>query len=123
MPLDTFEGMGHTVGLAITDSDGAAVDPTDSSIRNILMYIISKNTGEVIGKFSRDVLVGYDTADLTTEPGKMVMYLNDANTIDQITGYYEGEVHLQIYDPNFQNGYRTYINKCMFLNLNPAHHG
>jgi len=122
MPLNTFQGMGHSVGLTLTDSNNDPIDPTDANIKNILVYIVSKHTDEVLAQYSREDLPGYELADVETEPGVFMFYVNDEITKSKHKGYYECQVHLEIFDPKFKNSFRTMINKCILFNLNSAHH-
>jgi len=120
MPLDTFQQATHSIGLTLKDSGNVTIAPDDGTIRNILVYIISKLSGKVVAQFSRDVLDGYEQAEIDGDV--MMMYLNSVNTQDSAIGPYDFEVHLQVYDTNFANGYQTFIQKCVLMNLNPAHH-
>jgi hypothetical protein len=87
-----FKGEARKYSIAITDGNGAAVDP--ATLDDVRIWIYDQSTGTVYAKWAVVTATDYGTA--TIDGNNVVFYLDDDDTADIEEG--RAVIQITIYD-------------------------
>jgi hypothetical protein len=127
MAIETYQGESHRILVEIKNGSNNVLNPGDAGISDLRVYIVHRVSNEVIAKFGKVAQTGYTLLTTVEEPDpadyKAQCIFNASQSQESQQGMYEIQIDMDIPDERFEGQVKTFRQKGILMNLNPAVNG